>query len=96
MQFAYQFPERIQRLVLISSGGLGPQLTPMLRAATLPGAATVASGASLSPALAASQVNTAKLTSALPAPIGSTPAQLAGSPALAPRFVPPAPRPTTQ
>jgi pimeloyl-ACP methyl ester carboxylesterase len=44
LQFAYQFPERIQRLVLISSGGLGPQLTPMLRAATLPGAATVVAG----------------------------------------------------
>lgn len=44
LQFAYQFPERIERLVLISSGGLGPQLTPMLRAATLPGAATVVAG----------------------------------------------------
>ncbi|GAA4263829.1 alpha/beta fold hydrolase [Dactylosporangium darangshiense] len=41
MQFAYQFPDRADRLVLISSGGLGPQLTPMLRAATLPGAETV-------------------------------------------------------
>ena len=38
MQFAYQFPERCQRLVLVSSGGLGPQVTPLLRAATLPGA----------------------------------------------------------
>jgi pimeloyl-ACP methyl ester carboxylesterase len=41
MQFAYQFPERISRLILISSGGLGPELTPILRAATLPGAQTV-------------------------------------------------------
>ncbi|MFI5889846.1 alpha/beta fold hydrolase [Actinoplanes sp. NPDC051513] len=41
LQFAYQFPERTDRLVLISSGGLGPQLNPMLRAATLPGAQTV-------------------------------------------------------
>jgi pimeloyl-ACP methyl ester carboxylesterase len=40
LQFAYQFPERTSRLILISSGGLGPQLTPMLRAATLPGADT--------------------------------------------------------
>jgi pimeloyl-ACP methyl ester carboxylesterase len=23
MQFAYQFPERVQRLVLVASGGLG-------------------------------------------------------------------------
>ena len=38
MQFAYQFPERCQRLVLVSSGGLGPQVIPLLRAATLPGA----------------------------------------------------------
>ncbi|GIF53674.1 pimeloyl-ACP methyl ester carboxylesterase [Asanoa ferruginea] len=41
LQFAYQFPERTDRLVLISSGGLGPQLTPALRAATLPAAGTV-------------------------------------------------------
>ncbi|MEB8343812.1 alpha/beta fold hydrolase [Streptomyces endophyticus] len=38
MQFAYQFPERVDRLVLISSGGVGRQVTPILRAATLPGA----------------------------------------------------------
>jgi pimeloyl-ACP methyl ester carboxylesterase len=44
MQFAYQFPERTNRLILISSGGLGPELTPMLRAATLPGAQTVVAG----------------------------------------------------
>jgi pimeloyl-ACP methyl ester carboxylesterase len=41
LQFAYQFPERTDRLVLISSGGLGAELTPMLRGATLPGASTV-------------------------------------------------------
>ena len=46
MQFAYQFPDRTDRLVLISSGGLGPQLTPILRAATLPGAETVVAGLS--------------------------------------------------
>jgi pimeloyl-ACP methyl ester carboxylesterase len=37
MQFAYQFPERCQRLVLVSSGGLGGDVHPLLRAATLPG-----------------------------------------------------------
>jgi pimeloyl-ACP methyl ester carboxylesterase len=37
MQFAYQFPERCQRLVLVSSGGLGQDVHPVLRAATLPG-----------------------------------------------------------
>jgi pimeloyl-ACP methyl ester carboxylesterase len=38
MQFAYQFPEMVERLVLVSSGGLGPEVSPILRAATLPGA----------------------------------------------------------
>jgi pimeloyl-ACP methyl ester carboxylesterase len=37
MQFAYQFPERCERLVLISSGGLGREVNLLLRAATLPG-----------------------------------------------------------
>jgi pimeloyl-ACP methyl ester carboxylesterase len=38
MQFAYQFPERCERLGLVSSGGLGREVSPLLRAATLPGA----------------------------------------------------------
>jgi pimeloyl-ACP methyl ester carboxylesterase len=38
MQFAYQFPERTERLVLVGSGGAGPDVTPVLRAMTLPGA----------------------------------------------------------
>ncbi len=38
MQFAYQYPEMIERLALVSSGGLGPEVSPVLRAATLPGA----------------------------------------------------------
>jgi pimeloyl-ACP methyl ester carboxylesterase len=38
MQFAYQFPERCERLVLVDSGGLGREVTPVLRAAALPGA----------------------------------------------------------
>jgi pimeloyl-ACP methyl ester carboxylesterase len=38
MQFAYQFPEIVERLVLVSSGGLGPEVSPVLRAAALPGA----------------------------------------------------------
>ncbi len=36
MQFAYQFLERCERLVLVSSGGLGREVHPLLRAATLP------------------------------------------------------------
>jgi len=38
MQFSYLFPEMIERLVLVSSGGLGPEVSPVLRAAALPGA----------------------------------------------------------
>ncbi|HEX3693246.1 MAG TPA: alpha/beta fold hydrolase [Solirubrobacteraceae bacterium] len=37
MQFFYQFPARVERLVLISSGGLGHEVSPMLRTAALPG-----------------------------------------------------------
>jgi pimeloyl-ACP methyl ester carboxylesterase len=37
MQFWYLFPERLQRLVLVSSGGFGRQVSPLLRAAVLPG-----------------------------------------------------------
>src|SRR3954451_598775 len=38
MQFFYQFPQRTERLVLVSSGGLGEEVSPMLRTAALPGA----------------------------------------------------------
>ena len=41
MQFAYQFPERTERLVLVSSGGLGPEVHPILRAAAIPGSEIV-------------------------------------------------------
>jgi pimeloyl-ACP methyl ester carboxylesterase len=41
MQFAYQFPERVERLALVSAGGLGPDVSPFLRAATLPGSELV-------------------------------------------------------
>jgi pimeloyl-ACP methyl ester carboxylesterase len=37
MQLAYQFPERVERLVLVNSGGLGSEVNLLLRAATLPG-----------------------------------------------------------
>jgi pimeloyl-ACP methyl ester carboxylesterase len=37
MQFSYQFPERCDRLVLVDSGGLGRDVSRLLRAATLPG-----------------------------------------------------------
>ena len=37
MVFAYQFPERCQRLVLVDSGGLGPDVSPLLRLLSVPG-----------------------------------------------------------
>lgn len=37
MQFAYQYPERVERLVLVCAGGLGQDVMPLLRALTLPG-----------------------------------------------------------
>ncbi|HKP90802.1 MAG TPA: alpha/beta hydrolase [Thermoleophilaceae bacterium] len=38
MVFFYQFPQRTERLGLISAGGLGDEVSPMLRSAALPGA----------------------------------------------------------
>src|SRR3954454_24506510 len=50
MQMAYQFPDRCERLVLVSSGGLGREVHFLLRAATLPGSEWVI------PLLASNQV----------------------------------------
>ncbi len=41
MQFAYEYPVFCERLVVVSSGGLGREVHPLLRAATLPGAEIV-------------------------------------------------------
>jgi pimeloyl-ACP methyl ester carboxylesterase len=38
MQLAYQFPDRCERLVLVSSGGLGREVNALLRTLSLPGA----------------------------------------------------------
>ncbi len=37
MQFAYQFPERTQRVMLVSTGGLGPDVTPLIKLIQVPG-----------------------------------------------------------
>jgi pimeloyl-ACP methyl ester carboxylesterase len=37
MVFFWQFPERVERLALVSSGGLGEDVSPLLRSAALPG-----------------------------------------------------------
>ncbi|MGO9955676.1 MAG: alpha/beta fold hydrolase [Solirubrobacteraceae bacterium] len=41
MQFSYDYPVFCERLVLVNSGGLGPEVHPLLRAATLPGSELV-------------------------------------------------------
>ncbi|HEV2886679.1 MAG TPA: alpha/beta fold hydrolase [Jatrophihabitans sp.] len=41
MQLAYDHPDLVRRLVLVSAGGLGRRVHPVLRAATLPGAHTL-------------------------------------------------------
>ncbi|MEQ6902057.1 alpha/beta fold hydrolase [Nocardioides sp. YIM 152588] len=37
MQFGYQFPERTERVMLVATGGLGPQVTPFIRLIQAPG-----------------------------------------------------------
>lgn len=37
MQFAYQYPELTERLILVAPGGLGPEVSPVIRLATVPG-----------------------------------------------------------
>jgi pimeloyl-ACP methyl ester carboxylesterase len=49
MQFAYQFPERTERLVMIAPGGLGTEVTPLLRMLTLPFADTAVRAATIAP-----------------------------------------------
>ena len=51
MQFYYLFPERVARLVLVDSGGLGREVNLILRSATLPGAAQVLSILASAPVL---------------------------------------------
>jgi pimeloyl-ACP methyl ester carboxylesterase len=48
-QFAYQYPEFCERLVLVASGGLGAEVTPLLRAAAVPGASLVIAASARAP-----------------------------------------------
>jgi len=47
MQFAYQYPERTERIVLVATGGVDRHVTPLLRAASLPGAELLMAGMKL-------------------------------------------------
>jgi pimeloyl-ACP methyl ester carboxylesterase len=40
MQFAYQFPERCERLVLVGTGGVGPKTHPLFHVVATPGVET--------------------------------------------------------
>lgn len=53
MQFFYQFPERCERLVLVSSGGLGREVSWPLRVAAAPGVEGLLAGAASRPVLGA-------------------------------------------
>jgi pimeloyl-ACP methyl ester carboxylesterase len=49
MQFAYQFPDRTERVVLVSTGGLGKEVSPLIRLMTVPGSGLVLGAATLRP-----------------------------------------------
>ncbi len=49
MQFAYQFPQRTERIVLIGTGGLGPEVNPIIPLCTLPGAGLALSALAVAP-----------------------------------------------
>jgi pimeloyl-ACP methyl ester carboxylesterase len=53
MVFSYQFPDRVERLALVDSGGLGREVSALIRAATLPGAELVLRAATAPPVLRA-------------------------------------------
>jgi pimeloyl-ACP methyl ester carboxylesterase len=56
MQFAYQFPQYTERLMLVAPGGIGQEVTPLLRALTLPGAGPFLAVASTAPVRAAARL----------------------------------------
>ncbi|HEX6874613.1 MAG TPA: alpha/beta fold hydrolase [Nocardioidaceae bacterium] len=56
MQFAYQFPERTERLVLVAPGGIGREVTAAIRAISLPGFQTAMGVATLPGLLQASKL----------------------------------------
>ncbi len=49
MQFAYQYPDRTERIVLLSTGGLGREVTALIRMLTVPGSGSAISLATLKP-----------------------------------------------
>src|SRR5215218_3685154 len=45
MVYFWQFPHRVERLALVSSGGLGRDVSPLLRSAAMPGASAAIAAA---------------------------------------------------
>jgi pimeloyl-ACP methyl ester carboxylesterase len=50
MQYAYQFPERTERIVLVAPGGIGPEVSFLIRGLTIPGAGLALGIAGVTPA----------------------------------------------
>lgn len=68
-QFAYQFPERCERLVLVDSGGVGRTVSPLLRLAAVPGAEALMPLLGLPPVRLASRLG-AELLRLFDTPLG--------------------------
>jgi pimeloyl-ACP methyl ester carboxylesterase len=49
MQFTYQYPELVERFVLVGSGGLGVSVHPAIRALTIPGTGPMVAAAAMNP-----------------------------------------------
>lgn len=49
-QFAYQFPQRTERIVLVGTGGLGPEVNPIIPLCTVPGASLTLTAVASRPA----------------------------------------------
>jgi pimeloyl-ACP methyl ester carboxylesterase len=60
-QFAYQYPERAERLVLVGSGGVGRSVSPLLRLAAVPGVEAIMPLFGLPPVRLASRLSAAVL-----------------------------------
>jgi len=68
-QFAYQFPERCEHLVLVGSGGIGRTVSPLLRLAAVPGIEALMPLLGLPPIRVASRIG-AGLLRMLDTPLG--------------------------
>jgi pimeloyl-ACP methyl ester carboxylesterase len=61
LQLAYQYPERVERLVLVAPGGFGGEVSVLLRAASVPGSGPMLALATCRPVLEAGALLTQAL-----------------------------------